>query len=300
MRMTRGDGYVGRRRWSRLRPFAAGDAQDAPDDEEAAPPGRRRTARALQAVVVVAVAVPATLCGVQLGVHTGAPDAGAGQSADPAGTGPVVNAPPPAAPGAVASATDAAAGASPAGPPAQAASVAAAGQTRTGPAEGAAPPAAPGRTGTNAGPVGGTGSTTAAVPAAPKPAAAFAPIPVQAEDPANYWYGAGVQDCVPCDGGKKVQYIGDYDNAGKYLLVYVDVPAAGSWPLTVTYETDTARSLRVSVSGGSSTSLTLAGAGWTAPRTARMTLTFPAGRVTIRFDNPSGRAPDVDKIVVGG
>jgi hypothetical protein len=130
--------------------------------------------------------------------------------------------------------------------------------------------------------------------AAPEPP--FSPVAVQAEDPGNDRFEAEVVDCARCDGGKRVRFSGDRG----YLVVYADIPLAGTWPLTLTYATDTARTIRVTVAGGSTVTAVLSGAGDVmSPATITLDLAFPAGRVAIRFDNPKARAPDVDKVVIG-
>lgn len=127
------------------------------------------------------------------------------------------------------------------------------------------------------------------------PAALPKPVTVEAEDPSNYWYGAGVQDCLPCSGSKRVQYIG----AGNFLIVYATVPAAGRWRLTIAYTSDTPRALQITVAGGSTNTITLPGSGgWSTPKTAATMMSFSAGQVLIRFDNSQARAPDIDKITI--
>lgn len=156
----------------------------------------------------------------------------------------------------------------------------------------------------------GAGTPAAASPpavtASPSPAEAavpqaadeppFTPIVVQAEDPGNDLLLAETADCAQCDGGKHVEFT----SSRGYLVVNADVPVAGNWPLTLTYVTDEARTIRVSVTEGSRAIATLSGAGdGTSPASTTLHLEFPAGPVGIRFDNPYGLAPAIDKVVIG-
>ncbi|MEU5260362.1 hypothetical protein [Amycolatopsis sp. NPDC021455] len=58
--------------------------------------------------------------------------------------------------------------------------------------------------------------------------------------------------------------------------------------------------MTVSVNGGAAVSVTTPGTGgWDTVGSVQVTLTLAAGVNTIRLGNPSGRAPDIARIVVG-
>jgi hypothetical protein len=148
-----------------------------------------------------------------------------------------------------------------------------------------------------------TGHTAAAPPAKPPtttagrspPAAAFSPISVQAERPGNALYGAAeVASCAACEGGARVRYIGGANE----VVVFADVPVAGSRTVTVAYETDGLRVLKVSINGRAPIVFALNGVSWVEPERVQFTAVIPAGRVQIRLYNDESPAPDADLVVI--
>ncbi|MEU8076606.1 hypothetical protein AB0B31_14265 [Catellatospora citrea] len=138
----------------------------------------------------------------------------------------------------------------------------------------------------------------AAVPPARTTApAAFGPVTVHAADPANIRVGARVIECPTCVDGSRVGYIGGPNT----LAVRVaGVPRAGEWTLTVVYETEQPRTLKLAVDGGPVRELTLAGArSWLIPVRVSVRLRLPKGDCWIRFFNDTGSAPDINTITVG-
>ncbi|HTJ37564.1 MAG TPA: hypothetical protein VL738_30405 [Dactylosporangium sp.] len=125
--------------------------------------------------------------------------------------------------------------------------------------------------------------------------AGFAPISVQAEDPANRLTGgASVVACATCRGGHRVRYLCP-DCA---LEVRVTLPVAGARKVTVWYEVDGPRSIKVSVNGGPARTWPVNGPDWTVPRSFDFTADLPAGEVRLRLYNDDAPAPDLDEIVI--
>lgn len=128
----------------------------------------------------------------------------------------------------------------------------------------------------------------------------FAPQSIQAEAATNVLSdGPAVVACAPCDGGARVGYI-----AGTAELIMVTrLPVAGSRTLTVTYETDGLRLLKISANGNEIAErwVTYTGTanGWESPQTFAFATTLPAGPLQLVFYNDVGPAPDIDKVVLG-
>jgi uncharacterized protein YkwD len=109
--------------------------------------------------------------------------------------------------------------------------------------------------------------------------------------------GARVGSCSACSGGKKVGWIGA--NRGVLTFTNVRADAAGPATVTITYATRARRSAQLSVNGAQPTALAFNGTGsYTRPGTVTVTVTLTAGANTLRFSNPTGWAPDLDKIQV--
>ncbi|WP_328915231.1 MULTISPECIES: carbohydrate-binding protein [unclassified Streptomyces] len=122
----------------------------------------------------------------------------------------------------------------------------------------------------------------------------------EAEAPGNTLTGtAAVAACAVCSGGAKVGYLG---NGGALTFTGVDGGSGGTKTVTVHYATAETRTATISVNGGAATTVTFPSTGdWNTLGTASVTLTLAAGAGnTIRIANPSGWAPDIDRIVVGG
>jgi uncharacterized protein YkwD len=109
--------------------------------------------------------------------------------------------------------------------------------------------------------------------------------------------GARVGSCSTCSGGKKVGWIGA--NRGVLTFTNVRADAAGPATVTITYATRARRTAQLSVNGAQPTALAFSGTGsYTKPGTVAATVTLTAGANTLRFSNPTGWAPDLDKIQV--
>ncbi|MEV6810995.1 hypothetical protein [Micromonospora sp. NPDC051296] len=169
-------------------------------------------------------------------------------------------------------------------------------------AEGAGPASDPTAqsAGPTSGPVPSRPAETAAAPV-PSPSAttgrstptpSFRPVSVQAEDPGNLLgEGASVVTCPACEGGARVRYLGR-------LTAYLTTPTAGRRTITVTYELNGERDLKISINGAAPTTHRLTGTGWDTPHTFQYTDVVPAGRVSFAFYNDTGPPPDIDKITI--
>jgi hypothetical protein len=122
---------------------------------------------------------------------------------------------------------------------------------------------------------------------------------VEAEAAGNTLAGAAaVATCSTCSGGAKVRFIGN--SAANYETVdNVNVGAAGSRSLTITYEVSGTRTFFVSVNGAAASQVSLTGTSWSTPASATTTVSLNAGNNTIKFFNDTGYAPDLDKISIG-
>ncbi|QJD83896.1 DUF4832 domain-containing protein [Cohnella herbarum] len=110
--------------------------------------------------------------------------------------------------------------------------------------------------------------------------------------------GAAASACSACSGGSKVGYVGN--NAGTLQFNGVNASAAGAATLTVSYlNGDASRTAQISVNGGSAVTLTFPNTGgWTTVGTIQTQVQLNAGNNTIKLSNPSGWAPDFDRIQV--
>ncbi len=127
--------------------------------------------------------------------------------------------------------------------------------------------------------------------------AAFRPITVHAADPANLRVGARIIECPTCVDGSRVGYIGGPNTLAVRIT---GVPRAGEWMLTVVYETEQPRTLKLAVDGGPVRELHLAGArSWLIPVRVSVRLRLPKGACWIRFFNDTGSAPDINTVTVG-
>jgi hypothetical protein len=125
--------------------------------------------------------------------------------------------------------------------------------------------------------------------------AQFAPFSIQAEDPANRLTGgASVVACATCRGGHRVRYL----CPACALEVSFALPVAGSRKVTVWYEVDGPRSLKVSINGGAARAFPVDGPDWSAPRSFDFTAELPAGQVRMKLYNDDSPAPDLDEVAV--
>jgi len=140
-------------------------------------------------------------------------------------------------------------------------------------------------------PAAGAGSP-AAVAGSP---VRFEPITVEAEDPHNNLSGgAAVTVCGTCRGGHRVQYL----CPACRLVVRATVPVSGRRTVTVVFETDGSRSIKVSINDAPAGSWTVTGEGWTTPRSFRFTADLPAGPLRLSLYDDESPAPDVDEVVI--
>ncbi|MEV4413769.1 hypothetical protein [Catellatospora sp. NPDC049609] len=141
------------------------------------------------------------------------------------------------------------------------------------------------------------GTASAPAPPVKTPAAIrFRPITVHAADPANIRVGARVIDCPTCVDGSRVGYIGGPNTLAVRIT---GLPQAGQRTVTVVYETEQPRTLKIAVNGGPVRELALAGASsWLIPVEVSVRLWLPKGACWIRFFNDTGSAPDINTITV--
>jgi len=78
----------------------------------------------------------------------------------------------------------------------------------------------------------------------------------------------------------------------------VTVPADGTYQLEIDYQTSGARSFFMSVNGAAAIELDLNGDTFNDPTPTVVPVNLHAGSNTIEFGNPTGYAPDLDRIVV--
>ncbi|MBD0740334.1 DUF4832 domain-containing protein [Streptomyces sp. CBMA29] len=109
---------------------------------------------------------------------------------------------------------------------------------------------------------------------------------------------AVVAACSACSGGAKVGYLG---NGGTLRINGVNGGTGGSAQVTVHYTSAETRTATFSVNGGAATSVSLPSTGsWDTVGTATLTLNLAAGTGnSVTIANPSGWAPDIDRITVG-
>jgi hypothetical protein len=139
---------------------------------------------------------------------------------------------------------------------------------------------------------GATAVPTLAATSAP---ARFAPITVEAEDPRSVLTGgAAATDCAACRGGARVRYI----CRDCQVTLRTTVPVAGRRTVTVFYEVDGPRSLKVSINDAKAAVYPVTGPGWETPRSFHFTAELPAGPLRVTLFNDDSPAPDVDQVVI--
>jgi serine/threonine protein kinase len=139
------------------------------------------------------------------------------------------------------------------------------------------------------------------------PAATPTPSPslsYEAEATQNTWAGiAGPVSCSGCSGGYRVCCLSTQSDGQSGTLQFnkVNKSTAGDYLMTVYYtEGDPGSRIgSVSVNGGSAITFTGGYTGsWDTVETVNMTINLSTGNNTIKFFNPSGPGPDIDRIVV--
>lgn len=136
------------------------------------------------------------------------------------------------------------------------------------------------------------------VTSAPPPPTGNA-VSYEAEAPANtIGGGAVVSGCSTCSGGQKVGYLG---GGGFVQFNNVTATSAGLYNLTIYYVDGDGccRPAYLSFNGGTGVLMDFHGNGnWGSVQSMQIPVQLQAGNNTIKFDNPTGYAPDVDRIVV--
>jgi chitinase len=110
--------------------------------------------------------------------------------------------------------------------------------------------------------------------------------------------GARLASCTGCSGAQKIGFVGN--NSGTLQWNGVSAPSAGSATVVIDYVNGGAtRTAQLSVNGGAATSLSFATtASWQTPGSLTTTVSLNAGNNTLKFSNPSGWAPDFDRLRV--
>jgi hypothetical protein len=123
----------------------------------------------------------------------------------------------------------------------------------------------------------------------------LAPLRVDREaESANLAGGARPAGCDRCSGNTKVGFVG---NGGTLTFAGLQAPSLGSYQLTIWYASGERRDALLSVDGGQGIPLSFEDSGGF-DRVGRLTVTITlrAGDNSLTFFNPSGFAPDFDRI----
>jgi len=108
--------------------------------------------------------------------------------------------------------------------------------------------------------------------------------------------GAVAQTCATCSGGKNVGYVGGGSGT---VTLNVTAASAGTYSISLYFNSGEARSVQVSVNGAAAIVFPNLNSGsWTAIGSYTVFSPLKAGANTLLFSNPSGWAPDLDRIVV--
>jgi hypothetical protein len=125
--------------------------------------------------------------------------------------------------------------------------------------------------------------------------ARFTPITVEAEDPhSTLSGGAAVTTCATCRGGHRVRYLCFTCR----LVVHATVPVSGRRTVTVVYEADGDRVIKVRINDAPARTLPVTGPDWTTPRSVQFTADLPAGPLRLSLYNDETPAPDLDQVVI--
>jgi hypothetical protein len=109
--------------------------------------------------------------------------------------------------------------------------------------------------------------------------------------------GAGHFYCQYCSGAAEAGYIGG-GSANNVFFSDITVPVTGTYEMEIDYLTSGPRSFFISVNGGPDTELALNGSSFSLPTSTVIPVQLRAGSNTIRFGNPTGYAPALDRIAV--
>ncbi|MGO4777307.1 CBM35 domain-containing protein, partial [Lysobacter sp. 2RAB21] len=110
---------------------------------------------------------------------------------------------------------------------------------------------------------------------------------------------ARTDSCGACSGGQKVGYLG-LGAANAVTFDQVRVARAGTYLMQVDSLTLGPRALQFRVNGGAATSMNLGGSSFALPSSTAVPMRLRAGVNSIRFDNPTSYASDLDRIAIGG
>jgi len=109
--------------------------------------------------------------------------------------------------------------------------------------------------------------------------------------------GAGHFYCEYCSGAGEAGFIGG-GSANNVLFSDVTVPVTGTYQMEIDYLTSGPRSFFISFNGGPDTELDLNGSSFSLPTSIVVPVQLNAGSNTIRFGNPTGYAPGLDRIAI--
>ena len=108
--------------------------------------------------------------------------------------------------------------------------------------------------------------------------------------------GASAQSCKGCSNGSKVGSVG---SGGSVQFNNVTASTAGTHRMTFTYTSADPRSTRITVNGTVLTTASLPDSGgWEFVNKWTVDVPLVAGNNTIKFDNPSAFAPDIDALTI--
>lgn len=109
--------------------------------------------------------------------------------------------------------------------------------------------------------------------------------------------GTGHFYCEYCWGAAEAGFIGG-GPANNVLFTGVTVPTSGTYEMEIDYLTSGPRSFFISVNGGPDAELDLNGSSFSLPTSIVIPVQLNAGINTVRFGNPTGYAPALDRIAI--
>lgn len=111
--------------------------------------------------------------------------------------------------------------------------------------------------------------------------------------------GVGHFYCQYCWGAAQAGYIGgEIGNNNNVLFSDITVPVAGIYQMEIDYLTSGRRSFFISINDGPGVELELNGSSFSLPASTVIPIELNAGSNTIRFGNPAGYAPALDRIAI--
>jgi len=109
--------------------------------------------------------------------------------------------------------------------------------------------------------------------------------------------GTGHFYCEYCSGAAEAGFIGGSPE-NDVLFSDVTVPVSGTYEMEIDYLTSGPRSFFISVNGGPGAELDLNGSSFSLPTSTVIPVQLKAGSNTVRFGNPTGYAPALDRIAI--